>query len=248
MKYVLLFLFSSVLFSCKINDKEIKRNPTENLSIKQERFEYNKPQYSPKYRLYTISQALSDSVHSDSVLGLLIISNQELEVLIRNKEKFLSLRFLSISLDPSNTSPSVNNTLLNNLLCNFIELEYLSIGGARLTSIPNCCYQLNSLKVLQLSFNQIKSIPDSISTLRCLNRLILFDNNIKQLPQSITEIDSLKVIIFGGERMESEYVDTALLKRLSMKTPHCEFVYTVPDRFLLIKGGRVIKRSNAGNP
>lgn len=243
MKQVLIFLLLILaIFSCKTNDKDIQNHPIDDTSFKQERFEYEKSEYRPDYRLYPISQALSDSISSDSVLGLVIISNQELEELVRNKEKFLSLRFLSISLDPSDISPSVNNTLLNNLLCNFIELEYLTIGGARLTSIPSCCFQLNSLKVLELSFNQINTIPDSIANLSSLKRLILFDNQIKQLSHSIIEMDSLKALIFGGERMTYEYVDTALLKRLSMKIPNCEFVYTTPDSFLLIKEGLVIKR------
>ncbi len=95
--------------------------------------------------------------------------------------------------------------LIPHQLCDLKRLEELHLVRQNITQIPKCIINLNSLKILNLSFNQIGIIPENIEFLKNLEYFDLRgDNNnvIKRIPQSINLLRNLKVFNLSGNIIE----------------------------------------------
>ncbi|MHA1623730.1 MAG: hypothetical protein ACTSXN_01490 [Promethearchaeota archaeon] len=96
--------------------------------------------------------------------------------------------------------------LIPHQLCDLKYLKELHLVRQNITQIPKCIFVLNSLKILNLSFNQIGIIPENIEFLKNLEYFDLRgdnDNVIKMIPQSINLLRNLKVFDLSGNIIEN---------------------------------------------
>jgi Leucine-rich repeat (LRR) protein len=78
------------------------------------------------------------------------------------------------------------------------HLKVLLLPGNQLTHLPESFGQLVHLEILNLSHNQIQTLPDALSALVRVRRLTLTENNLKIFPQCITEMSSLEFLDVSG--------------------------------------------------
>lgn len=71
------------------------------------------------------------------------------------------------------------------------SLNLLSMGGNKITKIPNSIGHLNSLQALNLCDNMIEKIPASIERLTNLKTLSLHKNSIRTLPRELISLKNL---------------------------------------------------------
>lgn len=69
----------------------------------------------------------------------------------------------------------------------------LTLNYTELKSVPELIKQLNSLEILDLSFNQLEKIPDWITDLP-LTSLNITSNKVSNLPKKIGTISTLKYL------------------------------------------------------
>ncbi len=79
-------------------------------------------------------------------------------------------------------------------VCKLTNLEYLSLEGNNLISLPDDIGNLTKLKELNLSKNELSRLPDTIGNLTQLQKLNLSENNLSILPESITNLQNLEYI------------------------------------------------------
>jgi len=99
------------------------------------------------------------------------------------------------------TNDSIKIGLIPHQLCDLKYLEELYLIRQNIIQIPICLLKLNSLKILNLSFNHIGIIPESIEGLSNLEYFDLRgenDNIIETIPQSIILLEKLKVFDLSG--------------------------------------------------
>ena len=126
-------------------------------------------------------------------------------------------------------------------LSKFKNLEYLSLRGDRLRSLPPQLFELERLKVLDLSDNDLDLLPEEFTNLRSLEELYLdqalkldFDQalavlgglpNLKVLsmkndsllviPESIADLNRLETLDLGGNKFTE--LPSGLLKLRNLK-------------------------------
>ena len=73
----------------------------------------------------------------------------------------------------------------------------------QLAEIPSEVFELDHLKVLDLSGNALTSVPESISKLQSLTSLNLSNNRLTSLPESISELQALADLNVGGNEFSA---------------------------------------------
>ena len=77
-------------------------------------------------------------------------------------------------------------------------LEWLSLAGNNLQSLPESLCSLPSLRHLDLSQNSLTELPDGMHALRHLEYLDVRDNSLQHLPGSLLELQHLRHLAADG--------------------------------------------------
>ena len=88
----------------------------------------------------------------------------------------------------------------------FSSLEYLYLGGNKLTNIPAELGKLYKLKSLNLCDNKISIIPKEMAKLHQLESLSLHNNNLTVLPIAIVKLKNLHIITMRGNPLVLRFV------------------------------------------
>ncbi len=106
-----------------------------------------------------------------------------------------------------------------NIIKNFTKLEYLSLEGNKLTTLPPEIGYLKNLEVLDLNINELTSIPPEIGKLTKLRLLNLKKNKLTSIPPEIEKLPNLEVLELDNNELTSippEIGKLARLRRLSL--------------------------------
>jgi internalin A len=81
------------------------------------------------------------------------------------------------------------------------SLNYLSLGGNRLTSLPPGLAQLGNLQVLLLDGNQLTVLPTELGQLTNLLTLDLAANQLTVLPAELGQLTNLLTLDLAGNQL-----------------------------------------------
>ena len=130
--------------------------------------------------------SLKEANKNPLMVKSLDLSNEKIELVLKDLEKFQNLE----ELDLSNNLISEFRLDLSKLT-KLHTLDLSSNPGLNLYDFPQTFY-FSSLKNLNLSNCYINSLPPEIENLAQLNYLNLSDNKLKYIPQSIEKIKDLR--------------------------------------------------------
>ena len=85
-------------------------------------------------------------------------------------------------------------------------MEYLYLGGNKITQVPAELGKLTSLKILNLCDNQITILPKELAKLHRLESLSLHNNNLTVLPIAIVKLKKLEAISVRGNPLVIRFV------------------------------------------
>ena len=103
----------------------------------------------------------------------------------------------------------------------------MSGDDKKLTEIPTEVWELEQLKVLNLSYNQLTTIPESIAKLTELTRLDLRGNQLTTIPKSITKLTNLTGLYLSDNQLKfipESITKLAKLTRLSLSGNQLKFI------------------------
>lgn len=151
----------------------------------------------------------------------LIITDVNYEFFVKNHEKFLRCKYISLM----RMSDSKVNTCLE-LMLKSDSLVGLSISFVEIATPPKSILQFKHLESLELSNCKLKKVPDSYSELRLLKSLKLEDNNLSEIPYleslkylniSNNEFKTLPYSYFNSNEIESIYLDNNKLSNIHLE-------------------------------
>lgn len=95
------------------------------------------------------------------------------------------------------------------------NLQYLYIGGNKLSEFPEAITQLVNLQELSIHDNQISSIPVSIVALQNLQVLDIAGNQWSEFPEAVTELEHLQLLDLNSSHISSLPTSLANMKGLT---------------------------------
>ncbi|MBD2336456.1 leucine-rich repeat domain-containing protein [Calothrix sp. FACHB-156] len=99
----------------------------------------------------------------------------------------------------------------------------------KLTEIPSEVFELEWLKVLNLTFNQITTIPEAITRLQNLTWLGLRSNQITTIPEAITRLQNLTWLDLGGNQITTIREVITHLQNLTLLDLRGNQITTIPE-------------------
>lgn len=123
----------------------------------------------------------------------------------------------------------------------FFRLEYLYIGGNKLTYIPDELGKLHRLKMLNLCDNKINNIPKELVNLHQLESLSLHNNNLTVLPIAIVKLKNLHEISVRGNPLVIRFVRSQSTSFPSLKELTGRIIknYNIPYSVEVLPGSLV---------
>ena len=88
------------------------------------------------------------------------------------------------------------------------NLRTLNLKGAWLSAIPEAVLNLETLRVIDLSWNRIAEIPSDVSVWTNLTSLNLIGNQVTDLPESLLTLPKLQTVLLP-KTMAVETLETA---------------------------------------
>lgn len=165
-------------------------------------------------KTYDVIDAINSS---EPVFSVRVRSKTDLKLIFQNRDKFESIRVICFWPNTIRSIPKelatighiesiqfgsirgINAHDLFSELTNFAHLKVLRIEG--LKKIPDNVELLQNLEVLDLSFGKFRSV-EGIGTFKRLKVLSLMNCRLRDFPRSVLGIDSLKVLVLSGNRIE----------------------------------------------
>ena len=98
---------------------------------------------------------------------------------------------------------NLNDEMLPTIPDNIPIIEFLDLGGNRLSRLPNSFKNLKYLKELNLEGNEFKNIPELIGAFRSLEVLKLNYNQIEKIPDSISKLKNLKILELEKNKLQT---------------------------------------------
>lgn len=80
------------------------------------------------------------------------------------------------------------------ILCRLINLEFLSVDGNQLTTLPGEICALSHMVEIHAANNQLTSLPMELGFLVKLKKFHVQQNRIKELPEGMGKLRNLEVI------------------------------------------------------
>jgi Leucine-rich repeat (LRR) protein len=99
----------------------------------------------------------------------------------------------------------------------------------RIQKLPDDITKLDSLQVLNLSFNGIDSFPSILFKLKELRALDFSGNGIKHLPVNMTEFENLSELYLGFDSLQTFPIDLFKLKSLKKLDVSHNQIIELPD-------------------
>jgi hypothetical protein len=181
---------------------DIENKEKGKLKLKDFDIEIGEPPCYTKKSIYTKSYFntkkytnLDDAEKNKDIVGILDLSNSELNKTPKKINKLPYLRTLNMS---NNVISKITPPLYNSY-----RIENLDLSYNKLSFLPKDLEKMYSLTRLDLSHNKINDIQLSFFHLRKLKHLDLSDNKLKELPK-----------IFNGRYLEYLYLDNNKIEEL----------------------------------
>jgi len=191
-------------------------------------------------------------------LAFHILSSNILNINDELKEKILNYpfkcaehfifndKFISLNIN-KHVKETIYRTIPSHI-SNFINLEWLDLNFANITSLPKSITKLSKLRYFDFGGNKIKIIPKNIGNLSELIYLNTgLSNKMNKIPESIGNLNKLRVLILGNgiyPELPSSMLNLGNLEYLAF---HCRGLLEFPQWIVNLKNLKILDLGNGGN-
>ena len=124
--------------------------------------------------------------------------------------------------------PNINLASIPHYIWNMDNLKVLDISYNNIKNIPPALFSLFELTTLNLSNNPIESIPSEIYLLKNLHELSLSNTSITKLPSAFSKLDNLKRLFINNTLLED--INTICkLKQLALLEACANRIEIIPN-------------------
>lgn len=112
-----------------------------------------------------------------------------------------------------------------------MDVRILDLSCNMITEIPDLpfCFNLQSLRKLNISSNALKVLPTGINAMKALQIMLLENNHLSILPSTIGELNNLQVLSVKGNHLSNLPNELCFLQNLRIMDISSNQIQSLPD-------------------